>query len=188
MGLICTNLAIKRGPHIVWYHLYFNLKPWLEAAEHALKCRVALIQGPPGTGKTFIGCKLLQMFLPQSRVLVLTYKNHVTWRWRRNQMWLMILFVFERKTMNDTESVSTLPAFLGLPESRTPPGNDGITLEMKGLWVQVRHFGWFCWWELSLSCRMSHIVRLLTRNRTTPWFQKPWRSRGHDPLEGDKLT
>eukprot|EP00435_Cladocopium_sp_Y103_P053980 s593_g17.t1 len=48
----------------------------LEAAEHALKCRVALIQGPPGTGKTFIGCKLLQMFLPQSRVLVLTYKNH----------------------------------------------------------------------------------------------------------------
>lgn len=48
-----------------------------EAADHALKCRVALIQGPPGTGKTFIGCKLLQMFLPESRVLVLTYKNHV---------------------------------------------------------------------------------------------------------------
>ncbi|CAK8999471.1 NFX1-type zinc finger-containing protein 1 [Durusdinium trenchii] len=48
----------------------------LQAAEHALKCRVALIQGPPGTGKTFIGCKLLQMFLPNSRVLVLTYKNH----------------------------------------------------------------------------------------------------------------
>ncbi|CAJ1404526.1 unnamed protein product [Effrenium voratum] len=48
----------------------------LRAAQHALQCRLALIQGPPGTGKTFIGFKLLQLLLPQSRALVMTYKNH----------------------------------------------------------------------------------------------------------------
>ena len=61
----------------------------LRAAQHALQCRVTLIQGPPGTGKTFIGCKLLQMFLPQSRVLVLTYKNHVA----RSKQWQFISII-----------------------------------------------------------------------------------------------
>ena len=71
------------------------LRSQLEAAHHALKCRVALIQGPPGTGKTFIGCKLLQMFLPESRVLVLTYKNHVP-SLKIIEMTRVLVIVFEK--------------------------------------------------------------------------------------------
>ena len=37
---------------------------------------IALKLTCPGTGKTFIGFKLLQLLLPQSRALVMTYKNH----------------------------------------------------------------------------------------------------------------
>ena len=37
----------------------------------------ALLVGPPGTGKTFVGHKILELLLPTSRILVLTYKNRI---------------------------------------------------------------------------------------------------------------
>jgi hypothetical protein len=58
----------------------------LEAVEHVLSNRLAIVQGPPGTGKTFIGIKLTQLLLSMqdsegkpivnAPILVLTYKNH----------------------------------------------------------------------------------------------------------------
>ncbi len=53
----------------------------LEAIGNVLNHRVAIVQGPPGTGKTFIGVKALAALLslstiPESPILVLTYKNH----------------------------------------------------------------------------------------------------------------
>ncbi len=52
-----------------------------KAIKHTLLHRLAIIQGPPGTGKTFVGVKLVQMLLsmsciPESPILLLTYKNH----------------------------------------------------------------------------------------------------------------
>ena len=49
------------------------------AFDHCLGSSVGIIQGPPGTGKTFLGAKLVELFLAyklDSPILILTYKNH----------------------------------------------------------------------------------------------------------------
>mmetsp|Transcript_97527 Transcript_97527/g.173686 ORF Transcript_97527/g.173686 Transcript_97527/m.173686 type:complete len:1578 (+) Transcript_97527:459-5192(+) len=54
----------------------------LDALEHALTHQMALIQGPPGTGKTFVGLKIVQALLDNTReirhspVLVVCCTNH----------------------------------------------------------------------------------------------------------------
>ena len=57
----------------------------LEAIKMTLNQEVSLIQGPPGTGKTYIGLKLMQIFLQNRRIwdpqktspiLVVCYTNH----------------------------------------------------------------------------------------------------------------
>jgi hypothetical protein len=62
-----------------------NLDPsQLAALKHSLTNEVALIQGPPGTGKTFVGLKVTQAILENTRVagrrrtpiLVMCYTNH----------------------------------------------------------------------------------------------------------------
>ena len=51
------------------------------AVKECLKNRIGIIQGPPGCGKTFIGIQMLRLLLSlssldNSKILVLTYKNH----------------------------------------------------------------------------------------------------------------
>jgi len=54
----------------------------LDAIRHALTHAVALIQGPPGTGKTWVGLKIVQALLDNTRglrhspILVVCYTNH----------------------------------------------------------------------------------------------------------------
>eukprot|EP00439_Symbiodinium_sp_Y106_P077849 s1091_g16.t1 len=54
----------------------------LDAVQHALTNQMALIQGPPGTGKTFVGLKIVQAILDNTKVLrhspvlVVCYTNH----------------------------------------------------------------------------------------------------------------
>jgi len=54
----------------------------LDAMKHALTHNMALIQGPPGTGKTFMGLKIVQCLLDNTRsfryspMLVVCYTNH----------------------------------------------------------------------------------------------------------------
>eukprot|EP00931_Biecheleriopsis_adriatica_P081557 TRINITY_DN548_c0_g1_i1.p1 TRINITY_DN548_c0_g1~~TRINITY_DN548_c0_g1_i1.p1 ORF type:complete len:1604 (-),score=455.95 TRINITY_DN548_c0_g1_i1:68-4879(-) len=54
----------------------------LDAIQHALTHQMALIQGPPGTGKTFVGLKIVQALLENTKnlrhspVLVVCYTNH----------------------------------------------------------------------------------------------------------------
>jgi len=54
----------------------------LEAIHHALTHQVALIQGPPGTGKTWVGLKIVQAILDNTKnsrnspILVVCYTNH----------------------------------------------------------------------------------------------------------------
>ncbi|CAE7406794.1 Znfx1 [Symbiodinium natans] len=54
----------------------------LDAVQHALTHQMALIQGPPGTGKTFVGLKIVQAILDNTKllrhspVLVVCYTNH----------------------------------------------------------------------------------------------------------------
>eukprot|EP00442_Polarella_glacialis_P035764 CAMPEP_0115145248 /NCGR_PEP_ID=MMETSP0227-20121206/62004_1 /TAXON_ID=89957 /ORGANISM="Polarella glacialis, Strain CCMP 1383" /LENGTH=1642 /DNA_ID=CAMNT_0002554733 /DNA_START=528 /DNA_END=5456 /DNA_ORIENTATION=- len=54
----------------------------LDAIQHALTNQMALIQGPPGTGKTFVGLKMVQAILENTReirhspILVVCYTNH----------------------------------------------------------------------------------------------------------------
>ena len=52
-----------------------------EAVQHVFENRVSMIQGPPGCGKTFIGVQIVKTLvdhvpIPDSPILVLTYKNH----------------------------------------------------------------------------------------------------------------
>ena len=52
-----------------------------EAVKHVFANRVSMIQGPPGCGKTFIGVQIVKTLvenipIPDSPILVLTYKNH----------------------------------------------------------------------------------------------------------------
>lgn len=54
----------------------------LDAVQHALTHQMALIQGPPGTGKTFVGLKIVQALLDNTRnlrhspILVVCFTNH----------------------------------------------------------------------------------------------------------------
>mmetsp|Transcript_72985 Transcript_72985/g.171074 ORF Transcript_72985/g.171074 Transcript_72985/m.171074 type:complete len:1555 (+) Transcript_72985:434-5098(+) len=54
----------------------------LDAVQHALTHQMALIQGPPGTGKTFVGLKIVQAILDNTKtlrhspVLVVCFTNH----------------------------------------------------------------------------------------------------------------
>mmetsp|Transcript_122580 Transcript_122580/g.392305 ORF Transcript_122580/g.392305 Transcript_122580/m.392305 type:complete len:1641 (+) Transcript_122580:598-5520(+) len=54
----------------------------LDAIRHAMTSAVALIQGPPGTGKTWVGLKIVQALLENTRevryspILVVCYTNH----------------------------------------------------------------------------------------------------------------
>eukprot|EP00927_Polykrikos_kofoidii_P034052 TRINITY_DN28882_c0_g1_i1.p1 TRINITY_DN28882_c0_g1~~TRINITY_DN28882_c0_g1_i1.p1 ORF type:complete len:1871 (+),score=353.17 TRINITY_DN28882_c0_g1_i1:773-6385(+) len=54
----------------------------LDAIQHALTHNMALIQGPPGTGKTWVGLKIVQALLENTKntrrspVLVVCYTNH----------------------------------------------------------------------------------------------------------------
>ncbi|CAE7409418.1 ZNFX1 [Symbiodinium sp. CCMP2456] len=54
----------------------------LDAVQHALTNQMALIQGPPGTGKTFVGLKIVQAILDNTKllrhspILVVCYTNH----------------------------------------------------------------------------------------------------------------
>ncbi|CAJ1431671.1 unnamed protein product [Effrenium voratum] len=54
----------------------------LDAVQHALTHQMSLIQGPPGTGKTFVGLKIVQAILDNTKtlrhspILVVCYTNH----------------------------------------------------------------------------------------------------------------
>lgn len=50
----------------------------LQALQHSLSSRVALVQGPPGTGKTFTGVALCKLILKHSSatILCVCYTNH----------------------------------------------------------------------------------------------------------------
>mmetsp|Transcript_38839 Transcript_38839/g.91391 ORF Transcript_38839/g.91391 Transcript_38839/m.91391 type:complete len:1568 (+) Transcript_38839:638-5341(+) len=54
----------------------------LDAIQHALTHQLALIQGPPGTGKTWVGLKIVQAILDNTKttrhspILVVCYTNH----------------------------------------------------------------------------------------------------------------
>ena len=51
----------------------------LIAINKSLSNNISLIQGPPGTGKTYVGIKLVQLFLqlyPYSQILIVSYTNH----------------------------------------------------------------------------------------------------------------
>eukprot|EP00928_Gymnodinium_smaydae_P029320 TRINITY_DN2210_c0_g1_i1.p1 TRINITY_DN2210_c0_g1~~TRINITY_DN2210_c0_g1_i1.p1 ORF type:complete len:1618 (+),score=446.07 TRINITY_DN2210_c0_g1_i1:549-5402(+) len=54
----------------------------LESIQHALTHNMALIQGPPGTGKTWVGLKIVQSLLENTKgfryspILVVCYTNH----------------------------------------------------------------------------------------------------------------
>merc|ERR1719487_3018686 len=54
----------------------------LQSIKHALTNNVGLIQGPPGTGKTWVGLKIVQALLDNTRntrnspMLVVCFTNH----------------------------------------------------------------------------------------------------------------
>ena len=95
-GSTCFNLSkalgtkttsIKITDASTWPHFRETRldKSQYEAMKMALRQEISVIQGPPGTGKTFIGLKLVQVFLenrkawdPQcnSSILLVCYTNH----------------------------------------------------------------------------------------------------------------
>ena len=87
LGERCSQLQISIMNDSSWPKFYLTDldEPQFKAIKMSLKQEVSLIQGPPGTGKTYIGLKLMQIFLQNRRIwdpmktspiLVVCYTNH----------------------------------------------------------------------------------------------------------------